>query len=220
MIRLILLFALSGSIAFPALAQQNSESFDQRLNAIFTSWARIKYETADGRQTKEFESLVQEAENLRSAHPERAEALVWEGIARASFAGSMSGLRSLFSALPQVKKARELLLAAEKIDSSVLDGSVYTSLGSLYYLVPGSPIGFGDRDQALAYLEKAIALAPEGIDPNFFLGDYWLEQGEVERARPYLLKALEAPDRPGRPLADKGRREEARRALAALDESA
>ena len=48
-------------------------------------------------------------------------------------------------ALSMVRKARDLLLDAEKIDPSTLQGSVYASLGSLYYQVPGWPVGFGDK---------------------------------------------------------------------------
>ena len=51
---------------------------------------------------------------------------------------------------------------------------------------------------------------------NFFFGDFLLDQGEPERARSYLQKVLEAPDRAGRDVADAGRREEARNRLGSL----
>ncbi len=43
------------------------------------------------------------------------------------------------------------------IDGSVLQGSAYTSLGTLYYQVPGWPIGFGDDEKAEELLEQARA---------------------------------------------------------------
>ena len=49
---------------------------------------------------------------------------------------------------------------------------------------------------------------PAGIDPNFFYGEYLADQDRVAEARGYLEKALKAPDRPGRELADQGRRQE------------
>ena len=199
---------------FAALSAEASEnSFDAELKTVMARWAEIKYEQPESRQEDAFEVLVRDATALRERYPKRAEPKVWEAIVRARFAGSMGVFRSLYAALPEVKKARDLLLAAEKIDPQVLDGSIYTSLGSLYYMVPGSPLGFGDSDQALRYLEKAAEMNPDGIDPNFFLGDYWREQGEKENAVRFFTKALAAPDRPARELADAGRREEIRTAL-------
>jgi tetratricopeptide (TPR) repeat protein len=116
-------------------------------------------------------------------------------------------------ALRLVKAARQLLLQAEALDPKALDGSVYTSLGSLYYQVPGWPIGFGDKKQAVIYLHKALELNPDGIDPNYFYGDFLVEQGDYRAAVPVLEKALKAPPRPGREIADRGRREEVRRTL-------
>jgi hypothetical protein len=56
------------------------------------------------------------------------------------------------------------------IDPRALQGSAYTSLGSLYYQVPGWPIGFGDDKRAEAMLLKALEINPDGIDPNYFYG--------------------------------------------------
>ena len=74
--------------------------------------------------------------------------------------------------------------------------------------MPGWPLGFGDDEQAEKYLKKALAMNPDGIDPNYFYGDYLIEEGKYDEARKYLNKALNAPDRPARPIADKGRRAE------------
>ncbi len=111
-------------------------------------------------------------------------------------------------ALGKVKEARRLLEAALQIDATVLDGSAYTSLGSLYYQVPGWPIGFGDDEKAESNLKKALAINPDGIDPNYFYGDFMLEQDNYSEAVRYLEKASAAPPRPDRPLADLGRKRE------------
>jgi tetratricopeptide (TPR) repeat protein len=55
-------------------------------------------------------------------------------------------------------------------------------------------------------LEQALAINPEGIDPNFFLGDYLYRKGDYAGARQALERALRAAPRPDRPLADEGRR--------------
>ncbi len=113
-------------------------------------------------------------------------------------------------ALGLVKEAKAKLEIALKQDPKALDGSAYTSLGSLYYQVPGWPVGFGDDEKAEQLLKQALAINPTGIDPNFFYGDFLLDQGRKAEAKGYLEKALNAPPRPGRELADQGRRIEIR----------
>ena len=107
-----------------------------------------------------------------------------------------------------------MLEQAEKIKADALQGSVYTSLGSLYYQVPGWPIGFGDNDKARSYLQRARAINPNGIDPNYFYGDFLIEQNQNAEAIKVLEQALRAPARPDRPVADWGRREEIKQDIA------
>jgi hypothetical protein len=70
--------------------------------------------------------------------------LIWEGIINSSWAGAIGGL----GALGKVKAAKASLEQAMKLDPNALQGSAYTSLGTLYDQVPGWPIGFGDADKA------------------------------------------------------------------------
>jgi len=208
---IMLLSALQLSVA-SALAA----SLEDGIRTLQHGWAEARYRTPEPAQDRAFESLETEAGKLVAAYPERAEALVWQAIVLSTHAGVSGGL----SALSRVKQARELLERAEHIDASVLDGSVYTSLGSLYYQVPGWPISFGDDDKAAEYLRKALAMAPDSIDANYFYGDFLREQHRYDEAEGYLQRAVQAPDRPDRPLADAGRREEARQALASLNRTA
>lgn len=187
-------------------------SLETELADIQHRWAEIQYQVAKDEKEKAFEGLASEAEQFVAHYPDRAEPLIWQGIVLSTYAGAKGGL----GALGLVKEARKSLEAALAIDPEVLDGSAYTSLGSLYYQVPGWPLGFGDDDKARLYLQKALAINPDGMDANFFFGDFLLDQGEPERARSYLEKALEAPGRAGRDVADAGRREEARSRLDSL----
>ncbi|MFC4261108.1 tetratricopeptide repeat protein [Marinobacter lacisalsi] len=183
-----------------------ADTLETDLAAIQQRWAEIQYQVAEDDKEKAFEVLAGDAEELTASYPGRAEPLIWRAIVLSTWAGEKGGL----GALGLVKEARQHLEKAIEIDDQALDGSAYTSLGSLYYQVPGWPIGFGDDDKARRYLQKALAINPDGIDPNFFFADYLIEQGEEERARQYLERALSAPDRPGRSLADEGRRQEVR----------
>ena len=195
------------------LAHVHAASLDEGVVALQADWAVAKYRTAPDQQDKAFTVLTARAEALVAENPGRAEPLVWEAIIVSSHAGATGGL----GALGKVKKARELLEKAEKIDPNTLHGSIYTSLGSLYYQVPGWPLGFGDHKKAEEYLKKAVAMNQDGIDPNYFYGDFLREEGRYQEAAQYLKKALAAPDRPGRTVADTGRREEARQALAKVE---
>jgi tetratricopeptide (TPR) repeat protein len=174
------------------------------ISKIQHAWALANYQTPESGQEQAFESLVAEARKLAEANPDSAEPKVWLAIVLSTDAGVTGGL----GALGKVKEARRQLEAAEKINPDVLNGSIYTSLGSLYYQVPGWPIGFGDDEKAEQYLKKALAMNPNGIDPNYFYGDFMLEEGDYQQAVKYLEKAAAAPPRPGRTIADKGRQAE------------
>ena len=195
-----LLLASAAGQAAPA-----DPAFDAELLSIQQAWAKVNYETPAGApRVQAFEALEKRAEGFVKQHPDRAEALIWEGIIESSYAGAKGGL----GALGLAKEARGNLEAALRIDPKALDGSAYTSLGTLYYKVPGFPLGFGDHDKARQMLGKALELNPNGIDPNYFYAEFLFEQGEYAQALQYLDKAAKAPPRPGRELADKGRRGE------------
>ena len=180
-------------------------AFDAELLSIQQAWAKVNYETPAGDAREQaFEALEKRAEKFTQQNPRRAEALIWEGIIESSYAGAKGGL----GALGLAKEARANLQTALKINPGALDGSAYTSLGTLYYRVPGFPIGFGDKDEARKLLSRALELNPNGIDPNYFYGDFLFEQGEYAQSLQYLDKAAKAAPRPGRELADKGRHAE------------
>ena len=119
-------------------------------------------------------------------------------------------------ALGIAKAARRDLERAIELDPVALDGSAYTSLGTLYHKVPGWPIGFGDHDKAEQLLRKALDINPNGIDANYFYGELQLELGHRAEAAQYLTRAKAAPPRPGRALADRGRQQEIAGLLARL----
>jgi tetratricopeptide (TPR) repeat protein len=202
------LFAVLLAIAsLPAFALD--EAGLAELQRIQSRWAEINYQLPAGQREAAFAELSREAAKASAADPQAAELHVWNGIVLSTWAGAKGGL----GALGLVKQAKAELERAIELDPRTLDGSAFTSLGSLYYQVPGWPIGFGDDAKAEAMLKKALALNPDGIDPNYFYGDFLLRHKRYAEARAALEKALAAPDRPGRASADAGRRAEARQLL-------
>ena len=223
----LLLSALLVTAGFPALAQNavtmpdemmqvqevTLSPIDQDIASLQKEWARIKYQLSDKtRQLSAIHTLETKASKVTAKYPKNAEPRIWEGIIISTDAGITGGL----SALGKVKTAKKLLEEAMHINSKALDGSAYTSLGSLYYQVPGWPIGFGNNDKAEEYLKKALAINPNGIDPNYFYGDFLAQDGRKKEAKVYFERALNAPDRPSRSLADTGRRQEIKAALVKL----
>lgn len=205
MLKSLFLLALAFSIS-PVFA---APTLDSSIAQLQHEWAKANYQTAKDKQEAVFKALSEQAHQVSAANPGHAEALIWEAIILSGYAKAKGGL----GALSVAEQSRDLLLAAEKINPQALNGSAYTSLGSLYYKVPGWPIGFGDKKKARAYLEKALQMNPAGIDPNYFYADFLMEQGDNAKAREYLKKALDAPARPGREDADQGRRADVQQAL-------
>lgn len=194
-----------------------SDPVMEQVTVLQTRWAEIKYQGAGKEaQLAAMSALEAQAAALVAANPTRAEPKIWDAIILSSEAGIIKGI----SALPKVKKAKELLEASLQQDANALEGSAHTSLGSLYYQVPGWPVGFGDSKKAEQHLQAALAINPDGIDPNYFYGDYLINQKRYAEAIPVLEKALVAPDRTNRPLADAGRRQEIRTALGVAQEKA
>jgi len=194
-----------------------SDKLEQEIALLQKEWARIKYQLPEKsqQQREAIGKLADMAKGVSSEYPDRAEPIIWQGIIVATDAG----VGKWFSAMGKVKQAKALFEAAIKIDPDALAGAAYTSLGSLYYQVPGWPVGFGDSEKAEDYLQRGLKVDPGGIDSNYFYGDFLLEKKRYTEARTYLEQALRAPDRPLRPVADSGRREEIKAALAQIEKN-
>ena len=186
----------------------------QRLAQIQQRWAEIQYRLPSAEKPAAFEQLAGEASAFTEAAPQSAPALIWQGIVLSSWAGAQGGL----GALGKVKEARTDLEQALKLDPKALQGSAYTSLAALYDRVPGWPIAFGDASEADRLLQQALALNPSGIDTLYVWGDHLYRQKRDAEARAALLKAQQAAPRPGRELADQGRRGEIAALLKDVDQ--
>ena len=220
----LLLTAALIALAVPAMAQNApvtaqpvaaaQDPLTEQITYLQNEWARIKYQIpGDDEKLTAIHALEEHAAKVAASFPQ-AEAKIWQAIILSTDAGIVKGM----PALPKVTKAKELLESALSQNQNALDGSAHTSLGSLYYQVPGWPVGFGDDDKAEQHLKTALQMNPGGIDPNFFYGDFLLQDDRFDEAQAYLERALQAPDRPGRAVADAGRRQEIKAALANIAE--
>jgi tetratricopeptide (TPR) repeat protein len=193
-----------------AAAQAGDPQLPSALQSLQDHWAQANYQLEGKARLAAFEALAVEADQVVSNTPGSAEALVWRGIVKSTWAGAKGGL----GALSLVKEAKVDLEKAIEIDPNALDGSAWTSLGSLYDQVPGWPMGFGDDKVARQMLEKGLELNPDGIDSHYFYAAYLADEGDWEEAAEHYRQALNAPPRAGRELADQGRRKEVQVALA------
>lgn len=202
-----LLPALIGA-AVACLAQapsfaSNNKAMDADIHSVELQWEHIKFEE-DGspNQLAHIDALANFTATLVQKYPGRVEPLIWEGIVTSEEAGMANTL----SAMGYAKKAKAILEEAYQKDPAALDAGAPTSLGVLYYRVPGFPFGFGDNDKARQLLTQAVSLAPNGMDANYFYADYLMSQHEYAAAYKVLKHALALPPQPKRPLWDKNRR--------------
>jgi tetratricopeptide (TPR) repeat protein len=170
-------------------------------------WEHVKFEIGNrDEQEKEMAVIAQHAADIAQRYQGRPEAIIWDGIIISEQASMASENGSPFKALGFAKRARDILDGAEKIDPMAVDAGAPTSLGVLYYRVPGFPIGFGDKAKARHFLEEAVKNAPNGLDANYFYGDFLYEQHEYPEAIKVLEHALALPAHPERPIWDRSRR--------------
>lgn len=181
---------------------------------LWDEWGDIFYVIPEKERAARFEALLPRVKALAAQHPDLAEPLILQGIVLCTYAASDPGL----SALSKVSQARELLVTSIGINPKARSGAAYITLGNLYYRLPGWPISFGDEEQGRHYFESALKLSPNGIDANFFYGDYLLDQGEYDKALVYLDKADRAPIRPENRLSDLNVKKEVAKALVAARE--
>lgn len=184
-------------------------ALEDDLTQLQHDWEVIRYQTPASWRARRFELLADRARQMAESHPRHAELLLWEGIVVSSWADAQGGLR----ALGLERRAKALYEAALRLHEHALDGAAYDELGALYYRSLPWPLGFADKERARELLEKALTLDPQGLDSNFFYGEFLVEAGQAAQAVTYLERALAAPPRHGHYVADIGRREEARALL-------
>jgi tetratricopeptide (TPR) repeat protein len=186
-----------------------AENLNESLQGIEQQWASIYYKMPKHKRETEYSRLLERTINLSKQHPNNAEPIIWEAIVKATNADHQDAV----SALKAIHEARDLLLKAIEINPQALSGSAYVTLGTLYYLTPKWPIGFGDGETAQKMLQMALEINPNGIDSNYFYGDFLLSNNKLNEAEKYFKRAIAIPARSEQFYADTQLREEAKLAL-------
>lgn len=198
--------------ANPASAKTSEAkgSLSAQLQSVQEEWAHIKYQVS-GKDAKlaQIAKLEEKIASIAGVNPSSADAKIWQAIVLATDANITKSL----SGLPKVEKAKSLLEESLKIDPKAMEGAAHMTLGSLYYQVPGWPVGFGSDEKAEQHLKAALAINPNGMDTNYWYGAFLLDDGRTAEAVPVLEKAAAAPVRANRKVADQGRLQEIKDAL-------
>lgn len=197
---LLILFAgpLHASELATAIARLESE------------WASVYYQSDETRQRQTYPQMLETAAELTKRYPNAAEPKIWQ----ATIIATNAAFQSSLSALSSLQTAKTLLEEAIAQNPNALDGAAYVTLGTLYYMVPGWPVSFGDNQLAEQMLKASLKINPNGIDANYFYADYLLQQDRSAEAEEYLHKAVQAPLRKQQVFADTQLQNEAKMALA------
>lgn len=193
------LYALlfSGALLSPSAQASNNKAMDADITTLAEHWATAKYQSK-GDTPQRMADVQSEAAGLVQKYPNNVEPQIWLGIVTSERASLTWGL----DALNLATQARDILSRAEKADPQALEAGAATSLGVLYYRVPGFPLGWGDTSKARALLQEAVANAPNGRDAHYFYADFLYEQGEYQEAEKVIRAAMRLPAHPERPVWD------------------
>ena len=207
--RLVLSLLILLGLGGPALAAPDMVSMIADLER---QWAKASYQLPVAEQQPALKAVLQQAEAISRQFPHEALPLAWRGIILCSYAEARGGLQ----ALGNVTEARDLFLQAKKLDPQVMNGTVDGYLGTLYYKVPGWPIGFGDMQRAREYFRRALAENPGSLDTHFLYGEFLSNTADKDVARRYLTAGLAIPIRADHAEYDAGRRQDIAGILAGL----
>lgn len=198
-------------VAFLLLASNFIYANDIRpeIGKIEYQWATIYYAQNNSEQEKQYPALLKNITGLLKLYPESAELMIWQAITLSTNAA----YEPPFTALDSINSAKRILETVIQKKPDALDGAAFVALGTLYYMTPGWPISFGDQIKAEKLLLTALELNPNGIDPNYFYGNYLLSKNEIDRASRYFNLALKSPIRQDQAYADQQLKNEALYAL-------
>ena len=207
---LSLLFVVAATTSTGVMANTAPKTVPEFAEAF----AQYRFELNGKPQKLGYEDLDARIRDAMTANSDDAELIAWAGIVRSSLAGASGGL----GVLKMAKQSRRLFEKAMKIDPNALDGGARTSLGVLYTKVPRWPLGFGDKKLGEALMTESAGLFPDNLSAQFFLAEFYEEQGRKADAIATYRQALAAPVDANALTSDTGYRKLITERLSALGE--
>nr|MCH9699039.1 hypothetical protein [Gammaproteobacteria bacterium] len=185
----------------------------QTLLQLEHRWAEIRYQTPEKQRLQAFDNELNEL----SRHPSGCQQSAEYQLIQAMIKGSMAKLQSRLDGLNMIRQIEHHLQTAIKTNPAVMQGMSWTLLGLLYDKSPGWPFSIGDDKAAEQAYQKGLELNPDGVDANYYYGDFLRRKKQSEPARQYLLKASRGKQGHQSEIAFQGRMLDVSRALKKLD---
>ncbi|MDP2903389.1 MAG: TRAP transporter TatT component family protein [Methylovulum sp.] len=189
-----------------------ADNLQDALQGIETEWASIYYGTPRQLQGSAYATLLDKTVKLSRQYPKDTNALFWQAVVKASYADRQDPV----SALAAIYEVRDLLNKIITINPTTMNGSAYVVLGTLYHKAPAWPIAFGDDEKASKSFQAALKISPDGMDSNYYYGEFLLANNPLKDAEIYFKKASVAPVRATQQYADTQLQNAAKRALNTL----
>jgi hypothetical protein len=162
---------------------------------------------------KILEAAWMRAVMLRQKNPASSECVAWEGVTLWHYARELNDVTSM----TLVREACGKLMSALKMNPRVLQGAAHLTLGRALARAPG----VANRRKALACVQKAVSLDPDGIEPRVVLAELLLRDPNTrDEAREVLELALAAPTQGRRRIAERALKQRATELLAPFAPSA
>jgi tetratricopeptide (TPR) repeat protein len=188
---LFIVFMLLSKLCF-------AESLKDSLKDIELEWAKVYYEQPKQKQQAAYPVLLDKMQQLAKLDPNDAGVIYWTALIKASYAAHQNPV----DALAAIHEVRDLLIKAIAINPKVMNGAAYVVLGTLYDKVPHWPIAFGDDATAKKMLQTALEISPNGVESNYFYGEFLLNHDDSQAASNYFKKAIAVPVRSEQPYPD------------------
>ncbi len=192
-----------------ASTQCLADNLQNVLQDIETEWATIYYGTPKSQQGSAYATLLDKTVKLANQYPQDTNTLFWQAVVKASYADRQDPV----SALDAIYEVRDLLNKVITINPRTINGSAYVVLGTLYHKAPAWPIAFGDDEKASKSFQAALKISPDGMDSNYYYGEFLLANNQLKEAEIYFKKASVAPVRTRQQYADTQLQNAAKQAL-------
>ena len=167
----------------------NQSDVDVAMQPLKQEWAEIKYSVPEQQKVSRLENLIKRVDVVADKYPNRAEPVLWRGTMQSTLASLKGGLSGL-SAAKKAKKDLELALVRDPASEK---GYAHVILGALYSKVPGKPVAFGSKEKAKRHFLTALQMDPDGLDANYFYGEFLMKEGEYAAAKKHLEVAQKSP---------------------------